>query len=243
MATTTKVVVVPYDPAWPAQFADIRASLAAALAAAGAAYLSIEHVGSTSVPGLWAKPQLDIDVVVADDGRGVVFADGRTAASHDDGGGPVTADAAGAARPAGAGRAAPSALGAAVAALEAAGYEHRGELGVPRRHRLRAPPARGPARNVYVVAAGSVALRNHVGVRDALRADAALRDEYAAVKRALVARAGEAGLGIGEYVEGKTEVVQRILERAGMGEEERAAVLEVNRSMSQRLRERADGVE
>jgi GrpB-like predicted nucleotidyltransferase (UPF0157 family) len=97
-----------------------------------------------------------------------------------------------------------------------------------------APP---PDRNVYVVVAGSVALRNHVGVRDALCADGALRDEYGAVKRALAAREG--GVLIGEYVEGKSAVVQRILERAGFGEEEREEVREVNRAMAQRLTERA----
>jgi GrpB-like predicted nucleotidyltransferase (UPF0157 family) len=93
---------------------------------------------------------------------------------------------------------------------------------------------------VYVVAAGSVALRNHLGVRDVLRADPALCDEYAAVKRALVAQQGadgSPGLAIGEYVEGKSEVVQRILERAGLREEERRGVAEVNKALTQRLRE------
>ena len=57
------VQVVDYDPAWPARFAAIRDRIAPAL---GSAAQSIEHVGSTSVPGLAAKPVIDIDVVVAD---------------------------------------------------------------------------------------------------------------------------------------------------------------------------------
>lgn len=57
------VVVVDYDPEWPARFAAIRDRIAPAL---GAAAQSIEHVGSTSVEGLAAKPVIDIDVVVAD---------------------------------------------------------------------------------------------------------------------------------------------------------------------------------
>ncbi len=55
------VVVVPYDPAWPAAFARLRDRLAAAL---GERAVGIEHVGSTAVPGLDAKPIVDIDVVV-----------------------------------------------------------------------------------------------------------------------------------------------------------------------------------
>ena len=60
---TKQVIVTSYDPAWAAAFEAIRAELAAAL---GALALRIEHVGSTSVPGLAAKPIIDIDVVIAD---------------------------------------------------------------------------------------------------------------------------------------------------------------------------------
>ncbi len=58
-----RVSVVPYDPAWPADFARIRDEIAPALEGVA---LAIEHVGSTAVPGLVAKPILDIDVVVED---------------------------------------------------------------------------------------------------------------------------------------------------------------------------------
>lgn len=56
------VDVVPYSPGWPAQFALVASELRQALA--GLATAEIEHVGSTSVPGLAAKPILDIDVIV-----------------------------------------------------------------------------------------------------------------------------------------------------------------------------------
>ncbi|MGQ4517161.1 GrpB family protein [Streptomyces sp. DW26H14] len=56
------VEVVDYDPAWPARFAAERALLAGVLPGASA----IEHVGSTSVPGLCAKPTIDILAVVPD---------------------------------------------------------------------------------------------------------------------------------------------------------------------------------
>jgi len=61
-----RVEVVDYDPRWPEQFEQLRARLARVL---DAEVEQVEHVGSTSVPGLAAKPILDIDVVVARGGR------------------------------------------------------------------------------------------------------------------------------------------------------------------------------
>ena len=55
------IAVVPYSDAWPATFETLRARVEDALGAAGR---RIEHVGSTSVPGLPAKPIIDIDVVI-----------------------------------------------------------------------------------------------------------------------------------------------------------------------------------
>ncbi|HYK34083.1 MAG TPA: GrpB family protein [Streptosporangiaceae bacterium] len=57
------LVVVDYDPAWPRIYARWRHRVAAAL---GPAALGIEHVGSTSVPGLAAKPIIDIQISVGD---------------------------------------------------------------------------------------------------------------------------------------------------------------------------------
>jgi GrpB-like predicted nucleotidyltransferase (UPF0157 family) len=55
--------IVDYDPAWPAQFERWRDRLWSAL---GHTALRIEHVGSTSVPGLAAKAIIDIQVSVSD---------------------------------------------------------------------------------------------------------------------------------------------------------------------------------
>lgn len=52
-----------YDPTWPALFEREAKRIRATL---GTKALRIEHVGSTSVPGLAAKPLIDIDLVVAD---------------------------------------------------------------------------------------------------------------------------------------------------------------------------------
>jgi GrpB-like predicted nucleotidyltransferase (UPF0157 family) len=57
------IEVVDYDPAWPAQFAAERDAVARAL---GDLVFAIEHIGSTSVPGLAAKPIIDLMVGLRD---------------------------------------------------------------------------------------------------------------------------------------------------------------------------------
>ncbi|EDU40778.1 arabinogalactan endo-1,4-beta-galactosidase [Pyrenophora tritici-repentis Pt-1C-BFP] len=59
------VVVEQYNTEWPQQFERIKADLEGYLQ--GVDYLSIEHVGSTSVPGLAAKPFIDVDIIVTRD--------------------------------------------------------------------------------------------------------------------------------------------------------------------------------
>lgn len=58
MSAGRPIVIARYDPAWPRRFEDERAMI---LRACGAgAFTRIEHVGSTAVPGLGAKPVIDI---------------------------------------------------------------------------------------------------------------------------------------------------------------------------------------
>jgi len=63
-----QVIVVPYDPRWPILFEEASAELRAVL---GTSILDVHHVGSTAVPGLCAKPILDVMVSVPnfDDAR------------------------------------------------------------------------------------------------------------------------------------------------------------------------------
>lgn len=56
-----RIEIVEYNPHWPALYEEERARVAAAL---GALVASIEHIGSTSVPGLSAKPIIDLLVTV-----------------------------------------------------------------------------------------------------------------------------------------------------------------------------------
>jgi GrpB-like predicted nucleotidyltransferase (UPF0157 family) len=66
----------------------------------------------------------------------------------------------------------------------------------------------------------ALSLRNHLAVREALRTDSALRDEYAEVKR----RVGSSALDIEEYGQGKNAMVQQVLRDAGLSDEERASI-------------------
>lgn len=58
---TGKVIVEDYDKSWPDDFTKIKSELESIL---GQTAISVEHVGSTSVVGLSAKPIIDIDVVI-----------------------------------------------------------------------------------------------------------------------------------------------------------------------------------
>ena len=60
---TRHIVVVPYDKRWAQDFEDIASEIRDALCELA---LDIQHVGSTAVPGLSAKPIIDVDVVIRD---------------------------------------------------------------------------------------------------------------------------------------------------------------------------------
>jgi GrpB-like predicted nucleotidyltransferase (UPF0157 family) len=178
--------ILPYDQKWAETFQQIKSVLESDLA--GVPYLDIVHVGSTSVPGMYAKPVIDMDIIVSDQ---------------------------------------PSTL-PAIKALENAGYLYRGEMNVPGRHAIaRLPSApKLPTHNLYITVDGCVALRNHLGVKKVLLESEALRDEYSAVKRQL----GEKEFDrIGQYVHGKSEILQKILDRVeDLTEEEKEDIWRVN---------------
>jgi GrpB-like predicted nucleotidyltransferase (UPF0157 family) len=172
------ILVVEYDSAWPRRFEQLRQEYAAAMAAAGVAVMAIEHVGSTSVPGLAAKPIIDCDIVVAEQD-----------------------------------------VAAGSEVLTGLGFKPLGEVGVPLRWAFK-EPERLAGTNTYVIVAGSLSLRNHLAVRDTLRADPDLRQQYAAVKK----QAGATAANIDEYGRAKNATVQKILAAAGLTEAERAAI-------------------
>ena len=58
---TGPILIADYDSEWPVLFARLRSWIEPALEGIAS---RIEHVGSTAVPGLAAKPIIDLDVVV-----------------------------------------------------------------------------------------------------------------------------------------------------------------------------------
>lgn len=224
------ITVSPPNPLWPQAFNTVASSLRALLAPLP--LLSIEHVGSTSVPGLAAKPVLDIDIVIASDTAASVLPAIIAALTrpnhpdtHQDQDHNQDQDQAADSDP-------------------KSEYVYQGERGIAGRHAfqytganiVRIKPgldgsgestdavevAVEVGRNVYVCIAGTLGLRNHMVVREVLRRDAELRAAYAAVKTQLAARDVA---DIEEYVQGKNEVLGRIL-RAGGVEEEVLGVIE-----------------
>jgi GrpB-like predicted nucleotidyltransferase (UPF0157 family) len=73
------ILLADYDPAWPELFEREAARIKAAL---GERALRIEHVGSTSVPGLAAKPIIDIVLVVPDSADEPAYAPPLEAAGY-----------------------------------------------------------------------------------------------------------------------------------------------------------------
>lgn len=139
-------------------------------AALGHLAAGIEHYGSTGVPGLVAKPLLDILV-----------------------GGPDATDPA-----------------PYIAALAPLGYDYSAHAGVPEHLVF----GRGAARThlVHVVRYGGEAWHRALAFRDALRADARLRDTYAALKRELAQRHGGER---NQYTAAKSAFVERVLAEDG----------------------------
>ncbi|HEX5503863.1 MAG TPA: GrpB family protein [Thermomicrobiales bacterium] len=76
---TAPIQIVAYDPAWPGLFAREAARIRAAL---GDRALRLEHAGSTAVPGLAAKPRIDILLVVADSGDEAAYVPPLVAAGY-----------------------------------------------------------------------------------------------------------------------------------------------------------------
>ena len=113
------VRVVEYDGRWPALFVAEQQRIRDHC---GILTLRLEHVGGTSIPGMCAKPVLDI-------------AAGRPRATS---------------------------IEEFVVAFERAGYEHRGELGVPGRHYFRRGQPR--AYHVHLVEEGGPLWRDYLRI-------------------------------------------------------------------------------
>jgi GrpB-like predicted nucleotidyltransferase (UPF0157 family) len=75
--STPRLVVAPYDPAWQRRGAELGAELHTTLAPLA---LRVDHIGSTAIPGMAAKPVFDLQVSVADLDAAATAFDGPLAA-------------------------------------------------------------------------------------------------------------------------------------------------------------------
>lgn len=176
-----RVLVVDYDPSWPDTFEAFRGRVWTAVCDIA---LSVEHVGSTAVPGLAAKPVIDMDVIV-------------TSRDH---------------------------VPQAIERLAELGYVHRGNLGIEEREAF-IPPSVGAAHNLYVCLQGSIALANHLALRDFLRRNPAACAEYGRLKKQL---ASEFPHDVDGYTVGKTDYILRLLRNAGIAEPLLQAISDAN---------------
>ena len=168
---TAKVIVLPYDKAWESAFEAIKQEIEAAL---GDLILGVEHVGSTSVEGLSAKPCIDIDVVMEDY----------------------------------------SLFDAIVQKLEAIGYIHEGDLGIPDREAFRySDKPHLMTHHLYVCPRYSRELHRHITFRDFLRNNPEAAKKYGRVKETAAKLFPE---DIGRYIAYKSPCIAELYELCGL---------------------------
>lgn len=178
----SRVDIRPYDPEWPRIFERIHAHVWPVVQHAA---MRLEHVGSTSVPGLRAKPVIDACIVVAS----------------------------------------PRDIPYVVKALAGIGYTHRGNLGVPGREAFLHPESL-PKHHLYASPRSSLSLKNHLGLRDHLRAHPEVALQYGDLKETL---ASQFPGDIDRYSVGKTDFILGILQEIGFTDEELAEIRNINR--------------
>ena len=169
-AVSDPIVIADYDPVWPAAYAQLEAEIHDAI---GTYCERIEHIGSTSVPGLAAKPIIDVLVGVGDDELIDVSAEPDVAVGAGDD-----------IEPAG-----PARHVAMVQALRAIGFIYRSINGIPERLFFKRNDVH-PGRHIHLVRTDSAFFERHVLFRDYLRAHPDEVAAYAALKQQLAAEHG-----------------------------------------------------
>lgn len=180
-----------YNPLWSDEYNRIYQVLKAHLTHFRT---DIQHVGSTAIPGLPAKPILDIDIIIEDK----------------------------------------SLLAGIAAKLEKLGYINRGDQGIPGRFAFRQQSVYTPEtpdrqkwmeHHLYVCYADSLALKNHLLIRDALLQNAERMTQYAGLKMRL---AGTPGMTREEYTRQKTFFILDVLKHSGMLPDELRQIRDAN---------------
>lgn len=160
------VVIVDYDPQWPIRYAQEKAAIVRAL---GSRLAAIEHIGSTAVPGLGAKPIIDMLSGVTNLKTGAQC----------------------------------------VPALEALGYEYKGENGIS--GRLYFDKGNPRVYHLHMVEVDGEHWKRHLLFRDYLRSHPAETQRYEALKRELAERYGNDREG---YTNAKTDFIEAAVRRA-----------------------------
>jgi len=181
MTTPAPVFIVDYDPSWPEVFVALKSYVQSGL---GELPHRIEHVGSTSVPGLAAKPIIDMDIVVKpQDASAAIELLANIGYVHDGDGGIPGRER-----------------------FRAPGYLAKHHL-----YRFRAPGYLAK-HHLYLCAEGNQAHREHIVFRDYLRAHADAVQEYGELKKRLATQYGNDREGYTsaktEFIRGILEKVQ-----------------------------------
>jgi GrpB-like predicted nucleotidyltransferase (UPF0157 family) len=181
-----RIEIVAPDPRWPEAFAAARAELAGV-----PGLVAIEHVGSTSVPGLAAKPIVDLaggvtDPVILDTSAEEAW---RADRSHS-------------IAPAGA-----PAHVALVEAITRLGYVYRGHAEIPGRLYFRRDTGGRRSEHLHVSLLGGPRWTENLDFRDYLRAHPERADAYAALKRRLAVEHADRAA----YTDAKAPFIQETL--------------------------------
>ena len=168
---TAHVIVEPYNKAWKSEFKKIKREIEAAL---DGFIIGIEHVGSTSVEGLAAKPCIDLDVIIKDY----------------------------------------SVFDIVAQKLDAIGYQHEGNLGIPDREAFKySNKPHLQKHHLYVCPQYSEELHRHITFRDFLRSHPAAAEEYGSVKEAAARLFPD---DIDQYMQYKSGCIEKLYGMCGL---------------------------
>lgn len=187
-----KIIVEDYTSEWEINFNELKSVYETYL---GNLIIAVEHVGSTSIAGLAAKPILDIDLIIENN----------------------------------------DCLNPVILELEKLGYEFSGDLDVPDRWAFKKNSDKTPLNgsqniwqkhHLYVCPKDSLALQDHLQLRNYLRKHPDKVKEYGELKKKL---ALQFEYDIENYIWGKTLFIVNILRETGFDDKELEKIIEINK--------------
>ena len=187
-----KIKIEDYNPKWAHAFNELKKAYLEHIRED----LVIEHVGSTSIPGLAAKPIIDIDIIVKSKKE----------------------------------------IKGLIEALENLGYIHEGNMGIEGREvfqraindvpLLKEHHSKWFPHHLYVCIEGSLALKNHLLLKNYLMANEDAVKEYGDLKKALAHKYPH---DMDSYIAEKTPFITRILKSEGLTDKELKKISDENK--------------